>query len=38
LLPRAKNWIRAINAQFEFANLDELASPTIPNESVRKML
>ncbi|MEH6576546.1 MAG: biotin carboxylase [Amphritea sp.] len=38
LLPRAHNWINAINNQFEFKSLEELEVPFIPNESVRKML
>ena len=38
LLPRAQQWIKAINGQYEFKSLDELEVPFIPNESVRKMI
>lgn len=38
LLPRAKDWVNAINAQFEYKELEELEVPYIPTDNVRKML
>ncbi|UTW02217.1 biotin carboxylase [Amphritea atlantica] len=38
LLPRAKEWVNAINAQFEYKELEELEVPYIPTDNVRKML
>ncbi|SIS41645.1 biotin carboxylase [Neptunomonas antarctica] len=38
LLPRAHQWIRAINAEFDYKTLDELEVPYIPTDNVRKMI
>jgi len=38
LLPRAEQWEKAINAQFEYKALSELEVPYIPTDSVRKMI
>lgn len=38
LLPRAHQWIRAINAEFEYKALEELEVPYIPTDNVRKMI
>ncbi|BBB28070.1 biotin carboxylase [Neptunomonas japonica JAMM 1380] len=38
LLPRAHQWVRAINAEFEYKALDELEIPYIPTDNVRKMI
>jgi biotin carboxylase len=38
LLPRAKKWIEAINAEFEFQDIADADTPAIPDESIRKML
>ncbi len=38
LLPRAKQWIKAINGEFEFRALDQLEVPYLPTDNVRKMI
>ncbi len=38
LLPRAEQWEKAINAQFEYKALSELEVPYMPTDSVRKMI
>ena len=38
LLPRAKEWITAINSKFSFKSLDSSEAPLIPSESIRKMI
>lgn len=38
LLPRAEKWVKAINAEFEYRTLEELETPYIPTDNVRKMI